>query len=261
MKLPFHRYIITLLLGKVSPERILSECDKFKLPMSKGDLVSFVEELKFKHPDFFSNLEIDRLKDLEIYDLYIHLFENAKDPVFDLLFSLVEDFRVKAMVSACLLASLSMEQIDAAMSSRFDIPYDLEVIQKFAHYFFDIKSLSHTEKVGIAKLYEEKDLYLIAVEELDVNYLLWKLGLSVNKEFEQMYKELFVDFFFLFKENIKDKNMDEAKTWGDLASKLGSRVQKLEPSDKEKDRLLSQLGFETEEEDHEHFRSVTTNPK
>jgi hypothetical protein len=147
-------------------------------------------------------------------------------------------------MSSLALASVTEEDIELIVNAKYNIHYGPEDIKEFLHYFFNVDDWTISEKRDYVKLVTDNRLkryYDLALEG-DKDYLIWKLGISPEKSFDAMLREMGSDCYYNFKEKMK-AIPEEAQKWGALALRIVDRLEKLNDSKEEKKSILEEIEF------------------
>ena len=238
-----------MMFRKEHPADIIIRLREMDLALPK-DIVNLCKdvynELERQNPEYFSNKR-NKVPDEEvllgqnIYGLFYSYYELPYNPDHRHLLNgyagalrILEDPKMRRAVQAMALAKITDEETELMLNARYDLNYGPEDIIFYLENFFNVKKWRLPQLRDLVE--EETDesfstMYLLALKG-DKGYLLWKLGLSPNRSYQEMLQDMMNDSFYLFKENSKSGKADHdlAYKWSQVALKV---AEKLERSDKE----------------------------
>lgn len=236
MKLPHYKYLLTLLVGKMSPQEIMKDLQANSLPVPPAkEVTNLHDNLVFEQEEYFkSNIPVDLnwLNDLGIEAMYGYKFKKQVTVSIDGIpgaFKVLNDSNMYRTISSLAMSGVTPEDIELIVNGKYDIEYSSEDLDTFLHYFFDVSKWTRYEKEEYAKNIKDTALsmfYNIALNE-EKDYLMWKLGVAPNKSFDAMLRDMTVDSYYNFKEQAT-RNPDQAQKWGTLMLKVQERLEKVE---------------------------------
>lgn len=255
MKVPFIKYIESLVVARRSYEEIFQIVKELDVAMSslfqKEDILHVCSVFWNSHPEYFK--EPTALPDPEWLDkigvkkmvAYLMKLEIPEGTIgIPGAFEILKDFNMYQTMSSLALASVTEEDIELIVNAKYNIHYGPEDIKEFLHYFFNVDDWTISEKRDYVKLVTDNRLkryYDLALEG-DKDYLIWKLGISPEKSFDAMLREMGSDCYYNFKEKMK-AIPEEAQKWGALALRIVDRLEKLNDSKEEKKSILEEIEF------------------
>jgi hypothetical protein len=255
MRVPFIKYIESLVVARRSYEEIFQIVKELDVAMSslfqKEDILHVCSVFWNSHPEYFK--EPTALPDPEWLDkigvkkmvAYLMKLEIPEGTIgIPGAFEILKDFNMYQTMSSLALASVTEEDIELIVNAKYNIHYGPEDIKEFLHYFFNVDDWTISEKRDYVKLVTDNRLkryYDLALEG-DKDYLIWKLGISPEKSFDAMLREMGSDCYYNFKEKMK-AIPEEAQKWGALALRIVDRLEKLNDSKEEKKSILEEIEF------------------
>lgn len=268
MKIPYIKFIETLVIGRLKAEQIVNECANlgFQFPL---DAVILVEDiLRNKYPEYFKSTDppdVVWIHDMGIEKMFGHRFQ-VQLPMgtsgISGAYRILNDPLMYRLITSMALANVNDEDIELIVNGKYNIEYATEDIVEFLHYFFNVKDWTLVEKqkfVDAVKSSDLKNAYRLALKG-DKDYLLWKLGAAPEKPFDEMLKDMMVDSYYNFKERSK-ADPDMAQKWGALAVKITDRLEKLEKETTDRKDMFADIEFQIRDDEtapHEKQNSSTT---
>jgi len=131
------------------------------------------------------------------------------------------------------IALVEDEDLDLIVNGKYNQKYSQEDIKLFLHYFFKVDEWTLRDRQAFVNRVSEPQLsryYRIALKG-DKEFLLWKLGVTPNKDFKSMLAEIGQDSFYNFKENSRT-NPETAQKWAAITLKVSERVDSMEKDEK-----------------------------
>lgn len=257
---PHRRYLLAnLLLGR-SPKTIVEDCvlHNFDIP----DNITLNQYKKFITDEFphLLNLKIDFDKLLQ-YGLY-HLvaYELQEDETyFDVrwpmsplgmegAFKIVEDPHMRRLITVMSLCDIKDEDIELIVNARYNYNYASEDVRMFVQYFADFSEFKFSERQAYINNIQDKvqrKIYSYALDG-DKNMLLWKLGLAPDKSFDAMLRDVAVDCYYNYKEQLNINESNEAQKWAGLLLKVQERLDKMDVDDTSKTDLFGSVVFQVQ---------------
>ncbi len=255
---PNKKYILANLVCKRPLMDIIKECQTYNLEIPDSQTLDiyneFVKNLQFNEnaPDF------DTLFTLKLYHMVVyHLLEkNPSYPVpipmspvgIEGALRILEDNHMRRIITALSLANMQDEDIDLIVNARYNHNYDPEEIRMYIQYFSDFSDFRISEKKSYVDSIQDKVLkrnYSYALET-DKNMLLWKLGLAPDKSFDAMLRDIGVDCYYNYKEQLTQNDQAEAQKWAGLLLKVQERIDKLDEGDVNKHDLFQTFVFQAQ---------------
>lgn len=242
MKLPFIKYLESLVMCRYNNEKIKEELGKLPIPLAKEfpeDAINVVRQHLmttdvdyFTKPDVTNYPDMDNLKALEVFDMVHYILK--LDPGYHLkhisgAIDLVNDQDMFNKISSLALSNISDEEIELIVHGKYNIHYDETQIKAFLFYFFNVSGWILKDKKEYIALIKDDDLltfYEMAIEG-DKSYLMWKLGIAPQKTFEVMLQDMGSDAYYFFKEKSK-RFPSEAQTWAGIFLRAIERAEKLQ---------------------------------
>lgn len=262
-RLPYENVVASLIVHRDTPGEIIGYLaeKEFSMPKNIGDLCRRVSmRLRSDFPHYFEDPKkpppddglLVRSTLIGLYDsMFVH---PTDDPMlktfsegFDGAMKILEDARMRRIVQSMALADIDQDDIELLVNARYDFNYTSQDIQFYLKHFFNVKGWRMPEKkIFVAEELNDdfRKMYDIALKG-DKQYLLWKLGLSPNKSYNEMMQEMMNDAFFLFKENSKNaRTADNAYRWSQVALKLAEKLEKNERDESDTNNLFQNLEFD-----------------
>lgn len=245
------------MVNGMSSQAIIYDLNQVTLPVpNPAELIqNLYEDLYKSNPDHFdegdlANPDMDWLEDYGIAALYAYKFNKGcreMDPGIKGAFKMLDDPLMRRAIQSLAFAKVNDEDIELIVNGKFDIGYATEDFEAFLKYFFDVHDWSYNDRVEFIqfeKSAENKRFYKLA-QEGDKPYLMWKLGLSPSRSFDDMLREMFNDSFYNFKERSRH-DPELAQRWGTLAVKLSDKIDKLEKDDQSQQEFFQSFEFDTD---------------
>ena len=266
MKIPFIKYVESLVCSKLSRDRIVEKIEEqeFFVPFNGVDQVHAT--LAKLNPDYITHNQPDPTWLIELgVDKMVSYLRKLDMPNgvvgIEGAFRLLEDPLMYRLITSLALAKITDEDIELIVNGKFNINYTSEDITEFLHYFFNVKSWSLTDKVEYVEAVPNNDLkkfYKMALKG-DKDHLVWKLGAAPNKSFDSMLREIMTDSFYNFKETSKT-NTDIAQKWGALALKTVEKLEKFDRDTKEKKDVFQEISFKLNKKKEPEDMPATEGP-
>ncbi len=249
-KLPYENLVKILIINKESPVAIIDTLKSmdFTLPLNITDLCKKIhKDLVAENPEYFAgtiSLEDNWLKTIGLYELYYGHYGLTPDNKEDLngflgAKRIIEDPRMRRAIQAMALIKITQEDIELVLNAKYDFNFVPEEIEFFLNNYFNVNKWTLPQikaLVDIEPNKEFKEMYLLALKG-DKSYLMWKLGLSPNKSYQEMLQDMMNDAYYLFKENSRPGQDNEAAIkWSNIAIKV---AEKLDKSGKDEDEALT----------------------
>lgn len=236
MKIPHHKYVLTLVAGKLSNQEIMKDLQKNSLqaPPSK-EVNALREELKLGQEDYFAGkdaVDLGWLREHDIEAMFGYRFDKQVAESIDGIdgaFKVLNDQNMYRTITSLAMSGVTPEDIELIVNGKYDIEYSSADLDQFLKYFFNIKEWSRYEKDDYTNNIRDQHLqmfYSMALEE-EKDYLMWKLGVAPNKSFDAMLRDMTVDSYYNFKEQ-STRSPDQAHKWGMLMLKVQERLEKVE---------------------------------
>jgi len=236
MKIPHQNYILTLIAGKLTNPEILKDLQKNSLtPPPPKEVDDLRDKIRLGQEKYFLDKEpvsINWLKDLGIEAMYGYKFGQQVVASLDGIegsFKVLNDPNMYRTITALALGAVMPEDIELLINAKYDLEYSSRDLDMFLFYFFNVKGWSRYEKEDYVNNVKDLNLrafYSIALEE-EKDFLMWKLGVTPNKSFDQMLRDMTVDSYYNFKEQ-STRNPEQAHRWGSLMLKVQERLDKVE---------------------------------
>lgn len=258
-KLPYESFVKAFIIHRDAPVDILVQLKemRFSIPSNIADLCkSIFLDLKKLNPQHFENTKDpsdEFLIEAGVYGFYTMFYKLGYDHQmeeevrgFEGAMRLAEDPKMRRAIQSMALANINDEDIELMLNARYDLNYKPEDILFFLKHFFNVKGWRVPELRELVETEQQEDfkaMYVIALQG-DKDYLLWKLGLSPNRSYQEMLQDMMNDAFYLFKENAKPgKNSDVAQKWSALALKVAEKLERAEKDDQEATTLFQSIQF------------------
>jgi len=255
--IPHKRYIQVLMVGGLSSQAIIYDLNQMNLPIPHpaGLIQNLYKDLYNTNPDHFDEGDKDKpdmswLEKLGLDSLFAYKFNKGckkMDPGIKGAFKILEDPLMRRAIQSLAFAKVTNEDIELIVNGKFDIGYATEDFEAFLKYFFDVHDWNYNERVEFIQFEQSSDnkrFYKLALDG-DKPYLMWKLGLSPSRSFDDMLREMFNDSFYNFKERSRH-DPELAQRWGTLAVKLSDKLDKLDKDDLDREELFQNLEFDTD---------------
>ena len=254
----------------LSSKALIQDLEALTLPIPNpaGLIKSLYSDLYKTNPDHFDmgdplKPDMDWLEGLGIDSIYAYKYNlgcRAMDPGIKGAFRVIDDPLMRKAIQSLAFGKVTNEDIELIVNGKFDIGYASEDFEAFLKYFFDIHDWNFNERQEYMQLEQKsgyKRFYKLALEG-DKPYLMWKLGLSPSRTYDDMLREMFDDSFYNFKERSRH-DPELAQKWGTLAVKLSDKIEKNERDDKEKDEYFQSFQIETDnfEDKEEPFPHIS----
>jgi len=257
VKVPFIKYIETLVVGRLDPRVIMEELAAVNIEFPLIGVSYVVDTLREINPEYFEQVvppmtppvpDSVWLNDIGIEKMYGYKF-NIQLPAGTLgiagAFKIINDPLMYRLITSMALANITAEDIELIVNGKYNIEYSSDDVVCFLHYFFNLKDWTIQDKTSYAMSVTKPELktaYSIALKG-DKDYLLWKLGAAPDKSFDSMLRDMMVDSYYNFKERSKT-DPDLAQKWGTLAIKLTDRMEKLEKETADKKDMFADIQFQ-----------------
>jgi len=261
-KLPYENLVKSMMFRKEQPHDIVVHLRELDLSIPTNiidlckDLYSYLEK---QYPDYFrygrkNTPESDHLLSEGIYGLYHAHYDLPYDPElryqltgYDGAIRILEDPKMRRAVQSMALARVTDEDIELMLNARYDLNYGPDDIIFYLQHFFNVKNwrTPHLKDLVDAEVDESfKSMYMLALKG-DKGYLLWKLGLSPNRSYQEMLQDMMNDAFYLFKENSKSGKADHdlAYKWSQVALKTAEKLERSEKEETDSQQLFHSIEF------------------
>jgi len=143
------------------------------------------------------------------------------------------------------LALITDEDIELIVNGKYNMEYSSDDVQMFLKYFFNVGEWTLKDRQQYVKTINEPQLrkyYKIALKG-DKQHLLWKLGVTPEKDFSDMLRDIAQDSYYNFKEQSKIRP-DVAQRWANLTIKVTDRIDNIERERQSKsENLLDDFEF------------------
>lgn len=251
MRIPYIKFVETLIIGRLKPEQVVNECNSLGLEFPLSAAVAVDDTLRKTYEEYFLSKDLPDpvwLHELNVEKMYGHRFQvqvPAGITGITGAYKLLNDPLMHRLITSMALANANDEDIELIINGKYNIEYATEDIVEFLHYFFNVKGWSLVEKQRYVDTVNNPDLkraYKLALSG-DKDYLLWKLGAAPEKPFDEMLKDMMVDSYYNFKERAK-ADPELAQKWGALAVKITDRLEKLEKETGEKKDMFADIEFQ-----------------
>lgn len=252
--LPNKRYILSNLLVKRSVAEITKECQTYNLDIPSSDTIARYQKfLADKVPFNPDAPDFDVLLENKLYHMVAYyLLESGTTAIIPMspigvegAFRILEDNHMRRIITALSLANMQNEDIDLIINARYNHNYDPEEVRLFVQFFCDFSNFKISEKQNYVNNIQDKLIrknYSYALQN-DKNMLLWKLGLAPDKSFDAMLRDIGVDCYYNYKEQLGINDQAEAQKWATLLLKVQERIDKLDEGDTNKHDLFSSFLF------------------
>ena len=256
IRVPEKLYIETLIVGGMSPEMVVSECQRLNIEPPLNELEDILNEVlatipNIKDPDEYALIA------LEIAPMYCYRFNKPAPSEISLAgceeaLKMTEDPQLKKIIIGLSLAGINPNDIELLINGRYHVTHEQPDFQNYIKYFANFEEWSYADKeayVEKLKDAEFKNILRKAALKGDRHYLVWKLGLGTDPHMsmEQIFTDMMADSYFTFKENIKLRPED-AQKFAQLAIRLSDRLDQTKSKEKESHNLLDELKIKLEVE-------------
>ncbi len=257
---PHRRYILAnLLLDRPMPE-LLAECQAYAFDIPDAfTLDAYRKQLKGMFPSFDKlNPDYDSLLTMDIYHLVCFYLEQDSNqyplalpmpPIgVEGAFRIIEDPHMRKLITTMSLGNIQDEDIELIINARYNYNYASEDVRMFVHYFADFSQFKFIDKQQYVDTTLDKHLkkqYSYALKG-DKNMMLWKLGLAPDKSFDAMLRDIGVDCYYNYREQLNLNDPTEAQKWAGLLLKVNERIEKIDAEDSDKKDLFGSLVFQVQ---------------
>lgn len=251
MKIPFIKYVETLIVGRLSINEIFMDLQSLGMELPAVAITYILDTFKGEVPEYFEDInslpDSAWLNTLGIEKMYGYKFKLTLPGGvlgIDGAFRIVNDPLMYRLITAMALVGITDEDIELIVNGKYNIEYSSEDITNFLHYFFNLEGWTMSDKQKYVNSLDKPELktaYAIALKG-DKDYLLWKLGAAPDKSFVSMLRDMMVDSYYNFKERSKT-DPDLAQRWGTLAIKLTDRIDKSEKEDGQQKDMYADIQF------------------
>tara|TARA_Y100000310_G_scaffold77142_1_gene73688 strand:- start:776 stop:1546 length:771 start_codon:yes stop_codon:yes gene_type:complete len=251
----------------MSKAQTLDNLRRLQLVIPPVDYTKVFKYLYSTIPDYLDDAQAPAepaiLNELQIADMVGFLFpiHISRAPIgVEGAFRILNDPLMRRLMTCLALASITSEEMELIVNSKYSVNYATEDIESFLYYFFNLAAFTYHEKREYVELIGDPELkryYKIALTG-DKDYLMWKLGVAPNIPYEVMLKEMLVDCFYSFKESHKH-NAEAASRWGQLAVKLSDKLDKISKETQSQVDDLEDFEFQTfneEQPQEEEIKSI-----
>lgn len=257
MKVPFIKYLETLIVGRQTPNQILSELQAINVEFPIHGITYVLDTLRGTNPEYFEGdsstvPDSSWLNELGIEKMYSYKF-NVQLPSGILgvsgAFKIINDPLMYRLITSMALANITPEDIELIVNGKYNIEYSSDDVTCFLHYFFNLTDWTIQDKTNFITSITKPELktaYGLALKG-DKDYLLWKLGAAPDKSFDSMLRDMMIDSYYNFKERSKT-DPDLAQKWGTLAIKLTDRLEKLEKETADKQDMFADIQFQIKQQ-------------
>jgi len=257
---PHRRYIMSNLLVGRSLKEITEECQlySFDIP-DAATIAAYQKQLKGMFPIFDPQRpDYDALFTMDLYHLVTYYLE--EDPTqypltlpmrpigIDGAFRIIEDPHMRKLITTLSLGNIQDEDIELIINARYNYNYASEDVRMFVHYFADFSQFKYADKQDYIQNIQDRHLkkqYSYAMQG-DKNMLLWKMGLAPDKSFDAMLRDIGVDCYYNYKEQLGLNDQSEAQKWAGLLLKVEERIGKIDAEDVDKKDLFGSLTFQVQ---------------
>jgi len=249
MKVPFIKYIETLVVGRLTDDQILDKLKDLNLSFPEKYIPIVRQHFRDLQPEYFTDLtvpvEVSWLVEWDIDKMYSYIFKipvpNGTAGIAG-AFEIMSDQNMHRVITSLAMAKITDEDIELIVNGKYNIHYVSEDIEEFLHYFFNIedwsigdrkKYISSLTKEGEKKL---KFFYKFALEE-EKDFLIWKLGAASTKSFQAMMQDMAVDSYYNFKEHSRIDS-EVAQKWAGVAIKLADKFNTYEKENRDTKKMF-----------------------
>ena len=256
MKLPYIKFIETLIIGRLHPATIQKKLLEANIQFPDIGISEVHKQLTKFYPEHFSKekppVTSEILQELDIEKMYSYVFNvsifSGVDGIHGAM-EIMNDPLMYRLITSMAIAKITDQDIELIVNGKYNSEYSFEDIKEFLHYFFNLQGWRVADIEQYRKTIKDEKLrfyYKIALTG-DKDYLLWKLGASPDKAFPEMIKDVMVDSYYNFKDKSKH-NSEDAQRWGALMIKLSDRLEKLEKETGKKTSLFDEIIFKIKAE-------------
>jgi hypothetical protein len=272
MKLPYIKFIETLIIGRLSPAAIQRQLSEVNIKFPDVGISEVHKQLAKLYPEHFSKekppVTPEILLELDIEKMYGHVFNmslTSGTVGIHGAMEIMNDPLMYRLITSMAIAKITDQDIELIVNGKYTSDYTFEDIKEFLHYFFNLQGwrVNEIEQYRVSVKVETLRFYYKIALTGDKDYLLWKLGASPDKGFPEMIREVMVDSYYNFKDKSKH-NSEDAQRWGALMIKLSDRLDKLEKETGKKTSLFDEIIFKikaekSDEESPIHISTVVQN--
>ena len=255
MNVPFIKYIESLVISRTPYDDIFQIVKELDVAMSslfqKEDIMQVCSSFWNSKPDYFKDTnatpDLDWLNKLQLTKMVAYQMKlTTSEGIAGIpgAFEILKDKNMYQTMSALALATVTEEDIELIINAKYNIHYGPDDIKEFLHYFFNVEDWTVSDKRDYVKFVTDtklKKVYELALDG-DKDYLIWKLGISPEKSFDGMLREMGSDCYYNFKEKMRNYP-DEAQRWGTLALRIVDRMEKLDQQNEEKKSIVEEIEF------------------
>lgn len=257
---PHRRYIMSNLLIGRSVKEISEECQlySFDIP-DTATIAAYQKQLKGMFPLFDKQRpDFDALLTMDLYHLVVYYLESdpgqyplalPMQPIgIEGAFRIIEDPHMRKLITTLSLGNIQDEDIELIINARYNYNYASEDVRMFVHYFADFSQFKYADKQEFIANVQDRHLkkqYSYAMQG-DKNMLLWKMGLAPDKSFDAMLRDIGVDCYYNYKEQLNLNDPTEAQKWAGLLLKVEERIGKIDSEDIDKKDLFGSLVFQVQ---------------
>jgi len=251
--IPHIKFIEALVCAKISFDDILMELSNYYLDTDPRVVNIIVQTIHKNLPLSFTNQNPEPIGEDFIRAIHIEemFCKYAKVSFPEVLlptkgaFDLLQDPIMYRVVTSLAMAKGTDEDYDLIVNGKFNLQYSLEDIKLFLKYFFNIEDWTVLQKQNYTNRVADvllSKFYKLALKG-DKEHLVWKLGITPNKDFKSMLAEMAQDAFFNFKEQSR-ANPDSAQKWAALALKVSDKMDSINREESRTGRdLLEEIEF------------------
>lgn len=258
LKIPHKKFIEALSLSGLTVNQVKKKLEELDLITSDEGIAfiySTVQQsakrnvIATTHNSTLRPIYLDVLEsDLDVLEMFVYLTKHQIDRPFypvDNSIKILTDPLMYRLITSMAFTQFTDEDIELIVNARFNYEYSSEDIKLFLKYFFNIESWSRKDKKDLVDLIEDPGLsyyYTLALKG-DKEFLMWKLGVTPEKDFKVMLQEMAQDSFFNFKEKSKIKP-DEAQRWANLTLKITDKIEAIQKEESGSTKgLLEEIQF------------------
>ncbi len=252
MLIPHIKFIEALVASKMSITGIKEKLDAYDLPFPEEAILIIINTLKSENPDYFDEskrmpADPDWIRELDITEMFCHFtgfsFPEKLDSI-DGAFKLLNDPLMYRLITSMALCLITDEDIELIINGKFNMEYSAEDVKLFLKYFFNVQDWTLRDRQMFVATITEPQLlkyYKIALKG-DKEHLLWKLGVTPDKDFKDMLADMVHDSYYNFKEQSKIRP-ELAQKWAGLTIKLTERIDTLQKEESKGASLLEEIEF------------------
>jgi len=213
MAIPHLKFIETLVISKFSVDGLIQKLEDYDQPIPEKAITIVYDTLRSQVPDYFrpsdpDPADPDWIREHDVVEGYVYLTNNQfpeNTPSLDGAIKILNDPLMYRLITSMALALITEEDIELIVNGKYNMEYSSDDVKMFLKYFFNVAEWTLKERQLYVKSINEPQLrkyYKIALKG-DKQHLLWKLGVTPEKDFSDMLRDIAQDSYYNFKEQSK----------------------------------------------------------